>query len=245
MNIHIRRPFLRLLRPIATHECCDAPCWRKIRRAIQGPGACHQIFNAKTQEAQTRRREVEHRAAAKERKEHMGKTDFGDSSPERRSPFPSGRALLPRRPNVIQPRRSGSFVQPKEMHPTAVNPNGLTDVCLQILQRKDARNRPGILECDGKAQRRHRFPMAHTGHPKRRGAPLPAAVQTVCLASWRLCDFASKPGHSDAADKPKWVDWSWPGRIMPVKSGSREGTRHSDFCFSRQKTSNDKVSLSE
>jgi len=44
---------------------------------------------------------------------------------------------------------------------------------------------------------------------------------------------------------PKGVDWSWPGRIMPAKSGWREGTRHSDFGFFRQKPSNDKVSLSE
>jgi hypothetical protein len=48
-----------------------------------------------------------------------------------------------------------------------------------------------------------------------------------------------------AADKPKGVDWSWPGRIMPAKSGGREGTRPSDFGFSRQKTSNDKMSLSK
>jgi hypothetical protein len=41
------------------------------------------------------------------------------------------------------------------------------------------------------------------------------------------------------------VDWSWPGRIMPAKSGWREGTRFSDFGFSRQKTSNDEVSLAE
>jgi hypothetical protein len=41
----------------------------------------------------------------------------------------------------------------------------------------------------------------------------------------------------------KGVDWSWPGRIMPAKSGWREGTRLLDFGFSRQKTSNDKVSL--
>jgi hypothetical protein len=48
-----------------------------------------------------------------------------------------------------------------------------------------------------------------------------------------------------APEKPKLVDWSWPGRIMPAKSGCWEGTKHSDFGFSRQKTSNDKVSLSE
>jgi hypothetical protein len=53
--------------------------------------------------------------------------------------------------------------------------------------------------------------------------------------------FAVSPG----ADKPKGVDWSWPGRIMPAQSGGREGTRLSDFGFSRQKTSNDKVSFSE
>jgi hypothetical protein len=53
--------------------------------------------------------------------------------------------------------------------------------------------------------------------------------------------FAVSPG----ADKPKGVDWSWPGRIMPAKSGWREGTRHSDFGFFRQKTANDEVSLSE
>jgi hypothetical protein len=47
-----------------------------------------------------------------------------------------------------------------------------------------------------------------------------------------------------ATDKPNGVDWSWPGRIMPAKSGWREGTRPSDFGFSRQKTSNDKVSWS-
>jgi hypothetical protein len=47
------------------------------------------------------------------------------------------------------------------------------------------------------------------------------------------------------AAKPKGVDWSWPGRIMPAKSGWREGTKFSDFGSSRQKTSNDKVSLAE
>jgi hypothetical protein len=54
-----------------------------------------------------------------------------------------------------------------------------------------------------------------------------------------------RPSGWLAADKPKGVDWSWPGRIMPAKSGGREGSRLSDFGFSRQKTSNDKVSLSE
>jgi hypothetical protein len=54
-----------------------------------------------------------------------------------------------------------------------------------------------------------------------------------------------RPSGWLAANKPKGVDWSWPGRIMPAKSGWREGTRPSDFGFSRQKTSNDKVSLSE
>jgi hypothetical protein len=47
-----------------------------------------------------------------------------------------------------------------------------------------------------------------------------------------------------AADKPKGVDWSWPGRIMPAKSGWREGTRHSDFGFFRPKSKSDKVGLS-
>jgi len=46
-----------------------------------------------------------------------------------------------------------------------------------------------------------------------------------------------------SAYKPKGFDWSWPGRIMPAKSSWREGTRPSDFGFSRQKTSNDKVSF--
>jgi hypothetical protein len=38
-----------------------------------------------------------------------------------------------------------------------------------------------------------------------------------------LCLFAA---ILPAADNPKGVDWSWPGRIMPAKSGGREGTRH-------------------
>jgi hypothetical protein len=54
-----------------------------------------------------------------------------------------------------------------------------------------------------------------------------------------------RPSGWLAADEPKGVDWSWPGRIMPAKSGWWEGTRHLGFGFSRQKTSNDKMSLAE
>jgi hypothetical protein len=61
-------------------------------------------------------------------------------------------------------------------------------------------------------------------------------------ASWRL---GVKIRALGAADEPKGVDWSWLGRIMPAKSGGREGTRLSGFGFSRQKTSKDDVSLSE
>jgi hypothetical protein len=48
-----------------------------------------------------------------------------------------------------------------------------------------------------------------------------------------------------AVDKPKGVDWLWSKRIMRAVGFAREGTRHSDFGFFQQKTSDDKVSLSE
>ena len=50
-------------------------------------------------------------------------------------------------------------------------------------------------------------------------------------ASLRLCVKIRALG---AADKPKGVDWSWPGRIMPAKSGWRgKGQGIRTLAFSR------------
>jgi hypothetical protein len=51
---------------------------------------------------------------------------------------------------------------------------------------------------------------------------------TQTFAPLRLCVKIRALG---ATDKPKGIDWSWPGRIMPAKTGWREGTRLSDFGF--------------
>jgi hypothetical protein len=39
---------------------------------------------------------------------------------------------------------------------------------------------------------------------------------TLQFQAWR--DWREVAGLELAADKPKGVDWSWPGRIMPAKS---------------------------
>jgi hypothetical protein len=51
------------------------------------------------------------------------------------------------------------------------------------------------------------------------------AGQTWCLPVFNPCASVSIRGKkfaaSPAVDKPKGIDWSWPGRIMPAKSGWR------------------------
>jgi hypothetical protein len=48
---------------------------------------------------------------------------------------------------------------------------------------------------------------------------------------WKWWAMLFRPSGWLAAAKSKGVDWSWPERIMPAKSGGREGTRPSDFGF--------------
>jgi hypothetical protein len=79
----------------------------------------------------------------------------------------------------------------------------------------------------------------------RREAKRHAALEALSAVEKRCRRCALPPQSKILADKPKGVDWLWPGRSMPAKSGWREGTRHSDFGFFLQKTSNDKVTLSE
>jgi hypothetical protein len=63
---------------------------------------------------------------------------------------------------------------------------------------------------------------------KLRGSPRPRRLCVEGVSVWlRLCAFALKLARL-AADKPKGIDWSWPGRIMPAKSelsGKGQGIR--------------------
>jgi len=105
-----------------------------------------------------------------------------------------------------------------------------------------------------------------------RGAPVPGAATSATLSAQIISPTFLLPHVAAAGDgctpgcsvepaarnrrtaptlqrfartPSKGGDWSWRKRIMPAKSGWREGTRVSGFGVSRQKRSNDKVSLFE